>query len=100
MDEVDKMKNTVEGILDEVLADNEFDDDRAQVWTKAAQQKVAESVTKDGFKVVVMCETLSPGAGCVKQQFSLQTADDRCFQVTRTNSKGVTMCAFIVANAY
>ena len=81
MDEPEQLKATISDLLQDVLGDRDYDDERAQEWTRTAQEKVYEALKKSGYKIVVMCETLSPGSGCVKQQFALQTSEDRCLQV-------------------
>eukprot|EP01063_Lacrimia_lanifica_P031387 TRINITY_DN515_c0_g1_i1.p1 TRINITY_DN515_c0_g1~~TRINITY_DN515_c0_g1_i1.p1 ORF type:complete len:102 (+),score=38.79 TRINITY_DN515_c0_g1_i1:60-365(+) len=82
------------------VGDADWDDQAASSWTKRAQQEIFECFKRDGYKVVVMCEAVSKGSGCVKQQYSLISKDDIVVQEQVTNPKGVMMYALAVATKY
>ena len=87
-------------VLTEAVGDLDWDDAAASTWTKQAQTHIFNLFKKEGFKVVVLCEAVSKGSGCVKQQYSLISADDCVLQTQITNSKGVMMYALVVATKY
>eukprot|EP01059_Diplonema_ambulator_P034733 TRINITY_DN794_c0_g1_i1.p3 TRINITY_DN794_c0_g1~~TRINITY_DN794_c0_g1_i1.p3 ORF type:complete len:104 (+),score=42.92 TRINITY_DN794_c0_g1_i1:65-376(+) len=87
-------------ILSKVVAGKGWSDTEAGSWTKEAQSEIFQMLKKDGYKIVVLCEALSKGSGCVKQQYSLISADDCVVQAQITNDEGVMMYALAVATKY
>ncbi|KAJ9459396.1 hypothetical protein DIPPA_28807 [Diplonema papillatum] len=94
------MKAQMENVLERVIADKEWSNSEAGDWTKMAQADVFKLFKRDGYKIVVMCEALSKGAGCVKEQYSLVSADDCVVQAQVTNTNGITLSALAVACKY
>ena len=68
-------------ILSNVIGDSDWDDVSAGAWTKKAQTEIFNLIKRDGYKIIVLCEAVSKGSGCVKQQYSLISADDCVLQV-------------------
>eukprot|EP01064_Diplonema_japonicum_P036747 TRINITY_DN836_c1_g2_i1.p1 TRINITY_DN836_c1_g2~~TRINITY_DN836_c1_g2_i1.p1 ORF type:complete len:103 (+),score=31.72 TRINITY_DN836_c1_g2_i1:72-380(+) len=94
------MESQMKEIMSSVVGDSVWSDTESGAWTKEAQSQIFKLLKKDGYKVVVLSEALSKGSGCVKQQYSLISADDIVVQAQITNSEGVMMYALAVATKY
>eukprot|EP00993_Chasmostoma_nieuportense_P006212 NODE_6830_length_496_cov_31.051491_g6664_i0.p1 GENE.NODE_6830_length_496_cov_31.051491_g6664_i0~~NODE_6830_length_496_cov_31.051491_g6664_i0.p1 ORF type:complete len:102 (-),score=35.46 NODE_6830_length_496_cov_31.051491_g6664_i0:110-415(-) len=98
--EKENMRQQVERVLAGVIGESEWANESAPKWSKAALDRINPLFTMDRYKLVVLTEVLSPGAGRNLNLSQLVAGGDCVLSVEHKNSKGVTAYALVCACKY
>eukprot|EP00038_Savillea_parva_P015045 m.12839 g.12839 ORF g.12839 m.12839 type:complete len:107 (+) comp2984_c0_seq2:86-406(+) len=87
----------LEKIAREVIKDLDWDDSMAGPLSQEAERKAMAHFQRDGYKIIVLAELISPGSGTAKNLVQLIDVKHDCVvSVSVKNDKGVT-CYILAA---
>merc|ERR1712098_246726 len=98
---IEDHRKEIEAILHEVIKENDYDSHKASEWARTAQQKIFNKMRKDHYKLVVVVEIISAGAGYTQKTQYLTSPDhDLSISVQTANEQGVRCVALVCALRY